>query len=70
MLGGMTAPHDFSPELSVACGLAREAGALLLAHRRAGFTVEHKTGADDPVTVADREAMTYQQWLLRLKSCQ
>lgn len=56
MLGCMTAPHDFSPELSVACGLAREAGALLLAHRRAGFTVEHKTGADDPVTIADREA--------------
>ncbi|WP_291431011.1 3'(2'),5'-bisphosphate nucleotidase CysQ [Deinococcus sp.] len=53
----MTAPH-FSHELSVAAALAREAGALLLAHLRAGFTVEHKTSADDPVTVADREAST------------
>lgn len=57
MLGGMTAP-TFSHELSVASALAREAGALLLAHLRAGFTVEHKTSADDPVTVADREAST------------
>ncbi len=55
MLGGMTAP-TFSHELSVASALAREAGALLLAHLRAGFTVEHKTSADDPVTIADREA--------------
>ncbi|MHA0041657.1 3'(2'),5'-bisphosphate nucleotidase CysQ [Deinococcus sp. PEB2-63] len=53
----MTAP-TFSHELSVASALAREAGALLLAHLRAGFTVEHKTSADDPVTVADREAST------------
>ncbi|ALW89360.1 3'(2'),5'-bisphosphate nucleotidase CysQ [Deinococcus actinosclerus] len=57
MLGGMTAP-TFSHELSVASALAREAGALLLSHLRAGFTVEHKTSADDPVTVADREAST------------
>lgn len=57
MLGDMTAP-TFSHELSVASALAREAGALLLAHLRAGFTVEHKTSADDPVTVADREAST------------
>jgi len=57
MLGGMTAP-TFSHELTVASALAREAGALLLAHLRAGFTVEHKTSADDPVTVADREAST------------
>lgn len=58
MLGSMTAAHDLSHELSVASGVAREAGALLQAHLRAGFTVEHKTSADDPVTVADREAST------------
>ncbi|BDP41108.1 3'(2'),5'-bisphosphate nucleotidase CysQ [Deinococcus aetherius] len=29
---------------------------MLRAHLRRGLTVEHKTGADDPVTAADREA--------------
>lgn len=43
-------------ELAVAQALAREAGELLLRHREAGLTVEHKTSADDPVTAADREA--------------
>ena len=43
-------------ELEVAIRLAREAGALLLTHLQRGLTVEHKTGADDPVTAADREA--------------
>lgn len=43
-------------ELDTATRLALEAGALLLRHRGAGMTVEHKTSADDPVTAADREA--------------
>ncbi|WP_291426729.1 3'(2'),5'-bisphosphate nucleotidase CysQ [Deinococcus sp.] len=46
----------YSHELQVAEALARAAGALLLQHRRDGFTVEHKTSIHDPVTVADREA--------------
>ena len=46
----------YAPELQTAVRLAREAGALLLRHRAAGLTVEHKTSADDPVTAADREA--------------
>lgn len=46
----------WTAEAEVAERLAREAGALLLRHRREGFTVEHKTSAHDPVTAADREA--------------
>lgn len=42
-------------ELETATALAREAGALVLAIRRRGFTVEMKPG-DEPVTVADRSA--------------
>ncbi|WP_309571854.1 3'(2'),5'-bisphosphate nucleotidase CysQ [Deinococcus sp.] len=53
----MTTP-PLSHELEVATRLAQEAGDLLLAHLRAGLTVEHKTSADDPVTAADREAST------------
>lgn len=49
-------PVSYRHELAVAEALAREAGELLLRHRRAGLTVEHKTSADDPVTAADREA--------------
>ncbi|MFC4636931.1 3'(2'),5'-bisphosphate nucleotidase CysQ [Deinococcus hohokamensis] len=52
----MTEPTPLSTESQVAARLAREAGAVLLAHLRAGLRVEHKTGADDPVTEADREA--------------
>ncbi|UBV41752.1 3'(2'),5'-bisphosphate nucleotidase CysQ [Deinococcus taeanensis] len=53
----MTLPlTDLPTERMVAEQLAREAGALLQAHLRAGLTVEHKTSADDPVTAADREA--------------
>lgn len=43
-------------ELATAKALAREAGALALRYRREGFSVQHKTGADDPVTEADRAA--------------
>lgn len=43
-------------ELTFATALAREAGALLMRHRAAGFAVEQKTSADDLVTAADREA--------------
>ncbi|MBB5233292.1 3'(2'),5'-bisphosphate nucleotidase CysQ family protein [Deinococcus budaensis] len=46
----------FAAELDTAARLALEAGALLRAHLARGLTVEHKTGADDPVTAADREA--------------
>lgn len=42
-------------ELSFVETLAREAGALLLHYRRAGFDVSHK-GAIDLVTTADRES--------------
>ncbi|MDO4264559.1 MAG: 3'(2'),5'-bisphosphate nucleotidase CysQ [Deinococcus sp.] len=43
-------------ELSVAEDLARQAGDVARHYRREGFTVQHKTGADDPVTEADRAA--------------
>lgn len=43
-------------EAEVAERLAREAGALLLAHLARGLTIEHKTSVHDPVTAADREA--------------
>ena len=46
----------YGHELAVAEALAREAGALLLRHRRAGLQVDYKTSRDDPVTLADREA--------------
>ena len=46
----------YASELDTATALALQAGALLMRHRAAGFEVEHKTSADDPVTVADREA--------------
>lgn len=48
--------NGLAHELEVASRLAREAGALLLAHLKAGLIVEHKTSRDDPVTAADREA--------------
>ncbi|OLV17617.1 3'(2'),5'-bisphosphate nucleotidase CysQ family protein [Deinococcus marmoris] len=51
----MTVP-ELTRELEVASRLAREAGALLLHHRAVGFSVEHKTSLEDPVTAADREA--------------
>lgn len=47
---------ELKRELDVATRLAREAGALLLAHLKTGLTVEHKTSKEDPVTAADREA--------------
>lgn len=43
-------------ELDTAARLAREAGALLLAHLARGVTARQKTGADDLVTAADHEA--------------
>ncbi|WP_019585541.1 3'(2'),5'-bisphosphate nucleotidase CysQ family protein [Deinococcus apachensis] len=43
-------------ERQVATRLALEAGELLRTHLARGLIVEHKTGADDPVTAADREA--------------
>ncbi|GAA5532836.1 3'(2'),5'-bisphosphate nucleotidase CysQ [Deinococcus aluminii] len=52
----MTAAPPFQTELNVATRLALEAGELLRGHLARGLTVEHKTGADDPVTAADREA--------------
>ncbi|CAM3300405.1 3'(2'),5'-bisphosphate nucleotidase CysQ [Deinococcus saxicola] len=51
----MTVP-ELTRELEVASQLAREAGALLLRWRAVGFSVEHKTSLEDPVTAADREA--------------
>ncbi|CAM4046511.1 3'(2'),5'-bisphosphate nucleotidase CysQ [Deinococcus frigens] len=51
----MTLP-TLTHELEVASRLAREAGALLLRWRAVGFSVEHKTSPEDPVTAADREA--------------
>ncbi|MFC6617462.1 3'(2'),5'-bisphosphate nucleotidase CysQ family protein [Deinococcus radiophilus] len=48
----MTMEH----ELDIAVRLAREAGAVTEAFRAQGFKVEHKTGADDPVTEGDRAA--------------
>lgn len=49
-------PLPLAAELEAAAALARQAGALLSTHLARGLTVEHKTGADDPVTAADREA--------------
>ncbi|WP_261663842.1 3'(2'),5'-bisphosphate nucleotidase CysQ [Deinococcus sp. Marseille-Q6407] len=43
-------------ELATAEQLARQAGELIRRLRQQGLTVEHKTGADDPVTQADRAA--------------
>lgn len=48
-------PGTLAREREVAETLAREAGALLLDHKRRGFTVDEKTPGD-PVTVADQEA--------------
>ncbi len=56
MLGQMT---FYGHELAVAEGLAREAGELLMQHRRAGLKVDYKTSRDDPVTAADREASKF-----------
>ncbi|WP_189087498.1 3'(2'),5'-bisphosphate nucleotidase CysQ [Deinococcus ruber] len=47
---------EYAHERETAELLARQAGAVLLHYRRTGFDVDHKTSADDPVTVADREA--------------
>jgi 3'(2'), 5'-bisphosphate nucleotidase len=50
---------EFEREISVACELAREAGAILLAHYHSGFLVEQKINAlreIEEVTAADREA--------------
>ncbi|WP_084050926.1 3'(2'),5'-bisphosphate nucleotidase CysQ [Deinococcus hopiensis] len=55
----MTAPSSPPPlqdEQRTAERLARQAGELLRVHLARGLTVEHKTGADDPVTAADKEA--------------
>lgn len=49
----------YGHELAVAEGLAREAGELLLRHRRAGLKVDFKTSQDDRVTAADREASRF-----------
>jgi 3'(2'), 5'-bisphosphate nucleotidase len=46
---------DLTPELALACRLARAAGAIILEHRRPGLTVDRKAH-DEPVTAADREA--------------
>ncbi|WP_161882557.1 3'(2'),5'-bisphosphate nucleotidase CysQ [Deinococcus alpinitundrae] len=46
----------YTHERQTAEDLARQAGALLLEHRAAGFKVDYKTSKDDPVTVADTEA--------------
>src|SRR5499427_4733103 len=50
---------EFDREISVACELAREAGAILLAHYHSPFLVEQKINAlqeIEEVTAADREA--------------
>lgn len=47
---------DLTRELEVASRLARQAGALLLDWQARGVQAEHKTGADDLVTQADRDA--------------
>ena len=52
----MTQIQSLTRERAVAEDLAREAADILLHYRRNGFEVELKTSADDPVTVADREA--------------
>lgn len=52
----MTQIQSLTRERAVAEDLARQAADILLHYRRNGFETEHKTSADDPVTVADREA--------------
>ena len=50
---------EFDREIKIACELAREAGAILLAHYLSPFLVEHKINAlqeTEEVTAADREA--------------
>jgi 3'(2'), 5'-bisphosphate nucleotidase len=50
---------EFDREITVACELAREAGAILLAHYHSPFLVEQKINAlqeIEEVTAADREA--------------
>src|SRR5215831_7275404 len=50
---------EFDREISIACELAREAGAILLAHYHSPFLVEQKINAlqeIEEVTAADREA--------------
>lgn len=49
----------YGHELAVAEALAREAGELLLRHRRAGLRVDYKTSRDDRVTAADRDASRF-----------
>src|SRR5262252_4717556 len=51
--------REFDREIKVACGLAREAGAILMAHYHSPFLVEQKINAlqeTEEVTAADREA--------------
>ena len=52
----MPSSSEYAHERAVAEQLARQAAEILLHHRWAGFQTEHKTSADDPVTIADREA--------------
>src|SRR5262252_2717340 len=50
---------EFDREINVACELARDAGAILLAHYHSPFLVEQKVNAlqeIEEVTAADREA--------------
>jgi 3'(2'), 5'-bisphosphate nucleotidase len=50
---------EFDREITIACELAREAGAILLAHYHSPFLVEQKINAlqeIEEVTAADREA--------------
>lgn len=49
-----TIKGEFERELSVAVGLAREAGATALAYQGGPLRVEHKEELDEPVTQADR----------------
>jgi 3'(2'),5'-bisphosphate nucleotidase len=49
------AVKDYQHELGIASALAYEAGKVVLAHYRAGTSVEFKAGGE-PVTVADRTA--------------
>jgi len=51
--------REFDREIKVACELAREAGAILMAHYHSPFLVEQKINAlqeTEEVTAADREA--------------
>lgn len=51
--------REFDREIEVACELAREAGAILMAHYHSPFLVEQKINAlqeTEEVTAADREA--------------